>query len=34
MLAEFKNLKRRIGELGGTYDTDDQFLDFWDAVKR
>jgi hypothetical protein len=33
MLAEFKNLKRRIGELGGTYDTDDQFLDFWDAVK-
>jgi hypothetical protein len=33
MLAEFKNLKRRIVELGGTYDTDDQFLDFWDAVK-
>jgi hypothetical protein len=33
MLAEFKNLKRRIGELGGTYDVDDQFLDFWDAVK-
>ena len=33
MLAEFKNLKRRIGELGGTYDADDQFLDFWDSVK-
>ena len=33
LLAEFKNLKRRIGELGGTYDVDDQFLDFWDAVK-
>lgn len=33
MLAEFKNLKRRINELGGTYDMDDQFLDFWDAVK-
>jgi hypothetical protein len=33
MLADFKNLKRRIDELGGTYDTDDQFLDFWDSVK-
>ena len=33
MLAEFKNLKRRINELGGTYDMDDQFLDFWDSVK-
>ena len=33
MLAEFKNLKRRINELGGTYNMDDQFLDFWDAVK-
>jgi hypothetical protein len=33
MLADFKNLKRRISELGGTYDADDQFLDFWDAVK-
>ena len=33
MLAEFKNLKRRIAELGGTYDEDDQFLDFWDSLK-
>ena len=33
MLADFKNLKRRINELGGTYDADDQFLDFWDSVK-
>ena len=33
MLAEFKNLKRRINELGGTYDMDDQFLDFWDSMK-
>jgi hypothetical protein len=29
MLAEFKNLQTRIGELGGTYNVDDQFLDFW-----
>lgn len=33
LLADFKNLKRRIHELGGTYDADDQFLDFWDAMK-
>jgi hypothetical protein len=33
MLAEFKNLKTRIGELGGTYDDDDQFLDFWECLK-
>ena len=33
MLAEFKLLKQRIGELGGTYDEDDQFLDFWECLK-
>jgi hypothetical protein len=33
MLAEFKNLKTRISELGGTYDADDQFLDFWECLK-
>ena len=33
MLAEFKLLKQRIGELGGTYDEDDQFLDFWESMK-
>jgi hypothetical protein len=33
MLSEFKNLKTRIGELGGTYDEDDQFLDFWECLK-
>ena len=33
MLAEFKNLKCCIGELGGTYGVDDQFRDFWDSVK-
>ena len=29
MLAKFKLLMQRINELGGTYDEDDQFLDFW-----
>jgi hypothetical protein len=33
MLAEFKNLRTRIQELGGTYDQDDQFLDFWESLK-
>ena len=33
MLAEFKNLKQRVAELGGTYDEDDQFLDFWECLK-
>ena len=33
MLAEFKLLKQRIGELGGTYNEDDQFLDFWESMK-
>ena len=33
MLAEFKLLMQRIGELGGTYDEDDQFLDFWECLK-
>jgi hypothetical protein len=30
MLAEFKNLQTRLGELGGTYSEDEQFLDFWE----
>ena len=33
MLAEFKNLMTRIGELGGTYDDDDKFLDFWECLR-
>ena len=33
MLAEFNNLMTRIRELGGTYDDDDQFLDFWECLK-
>jgi hypothetical protein len=32
MLAEFKNLTKRIHELGGVYSNDEQFLDFWNAV--
>jgi hypothetical protein len=32
MLAEFKNIMKRIGELGGSYSSDEQFLDFWTAV--
>jgi hypothetical protein len=33
MLAEFKNLQTRLGELGGTYSEDEQFLDFWECLK-
>jgi hypothetical protein len=33
MLANFKNLQTRIQELGGTYDEDEQFLDFWECLK-
>jgi hypothetical protein len=33
MLAEFKNLKTRLGELGGTYSIDEQFLDFWECLR-
>ncbi len=33
MLAEFKNLRTRVIELGGTYSSDEQFLDFWNAIK-
>jgi hypothetical protein len=33
MLADFKNLKRQINKLGGTYNADNQFLNFWDSVK-
>ncbi len=33
MLADFKNLTQRINELGGHYDQQEQFLDFWDCLK-
>jgi hypothetical protein len=33
MLAEFKLLMQKIDELGGRYDEEDQFLDFWDCLK-
>ena len=33
MLAEFKNLKTRVADLGGDYSTDDQFLDLWASVR-
>ena len=33
MLAEFKTLTQRIDELGGRYDQQEQFLDFWDCLK-
>jgi hypothetical protein len=33
MLAEFKLLIQKIDELGGRYDEEDQFLDFWDCLK-
>ncbi len=33
MLAEFKNMKNRIYDLGGEYSRDDQFLDLWNSVK-
>jgi hypothetical protein len=32
MLAEFKNIRKRVNELGGHYSTDEQFLDFWSAI--
>ena len=33
MLADFKNLRSRVAELGGTYSSDDQFLDLWQCLK-
>jgi hypothetical protein len=33
MLAEFKNLRTRIIELGGSYSADEQFLDMWSCLK-
>ena len=33
MLAEFKNLKTRVSDLGGDYSTDDQFLDLWTCAR-
>ena len=33
MLAEFKNLRTRVSELGGDYTEDDQFLDFWRCLQ-
>lgn len=32
MLAEFKRLRTRVSDLGGTYSNDEQFLDFWNAI--
>ena len=32
MLADFKNLKTRVSDLGGEYLIDEQFLDLWAAV--
>ena len=32
MLADFKNLKTRVSDLGGEYSIDEQFLDLWAAV--
>ena len=33
MLAEFKNLKTRVEDLGGVYSLDEQFFDFWSCVE-
>ena len=33
MLADFKNLRARVRDLGGTYSADDQLLDLWQCVK-
>ena len=33
MLAEFKNLRTRVKELGGSYTDDEQFLDLWQCLK-
>ena len=33
MLADFKNLRSQVAELGGTYSSDDQFLDLWQCLK-
>ena len=33
MLAEFKNLKTRVADLGGDYSNNDQFLDLWASVR-
>ena len=32
MLADFKNLKTRVSDLGGDYSIDEQFLDLWTGV--
>ena len=32
MLADFKNMKTRVSDLGGEYSIDEQFLDLWAAV--
>ena len=32
MLADFKNLKTRVTDLGGEYSIDEQFLDLWTGV--
>ena len=32
LLADFKNMKTRVSDLGGEYSIDEQFLDLWAAV--
>lgn len=33
MLAEFKNLKTHVADLGGYFANDDQFMDLWACVR-
>jgi hypothetical protein len=33
MLADFKNLRTRVTDLGGSYTSDDQFLDLWTSLR-
>ena len=33
MLADFKNIRARVTELGGSYSEDDQLLDLWHCVR-
>ena len=33
MLSDFKNIRSRVVELGGTYSEDNQFLDLWQCVR-
>ena len=33
MMTEFNNIRTRVEDLGGTYSSDEQYLDFWNAMK-